>query len=293
MNPAPNPDQSGFLLIDKPEGLSSFDVIRALRKISGIRKIGHTGTLDPFATGLMIYCMSRYTRIAYLLEARDKTYHVKLKFGERTDSGDLTGKVIARSEHVVDNTELSALKDYVLGLKRLPVPIYSAVKLDGKRAYTYARQGLDIAIPERETRIYNFEIQSFNFPYLEYICQVSKGTYIRSLSEQIALFLGTLAHTVALRREAIGNITLERSVNLDILAKENWQNYLVDPAYLLSSNQSVICNEEQISTLLMGRTISLSGEDCDDLLVYDSSGRIMSIGKLFTGILSPKINLGY
>lgn len=153
---------NGFLLIDKPEGISSFDVIRKLRKITGIRKMGHTGTLDPFATGLLIVCLGKYTRLAQFIEAHSKVYQVSASFGSKTDTGDPTGKVTETTELPEALPNISDLINSALSLQSLAIPAYSAVKINGKRAYQYAREGKEPDIPDREVTIHEFSVDSLD-----------------------------------------------------------------------------------------------------------------------------------
>lgn len=292
--PEPISDQSGFLLIDKPEGITSFDVIRKLRKITSVRKMGHIGTLDPFATGLMIYSLNRYTRLCNLMETADKTYEVKMLFGISTDSGDKTGKVIqslAPQDLSIDQDKLQSLAEEALKLEKLPIPQYSAVKINGKRAYQYARENIHIEIPDREVKIHSFELLDFTHPYLSYRCRVSKGTYIRSLSEWIAGFLGTIGHTTELRRSAINTTNISEAVELDKLTPENWQQYFYPPHLLLSGFSSLILDAESVQELLAGRTVVSTGIDEEQILIFDQTLAIRSVATRRTATLYPKMNL--
>ncbi len=285
-NPIP-----GFLLIDKPVGLSSFDVIRRLRKITSIRKMGHTGTLDPFASGLMIYSLNSYTRLCNLLESADKTYEVEMKFGEQTDSGDNTGQVVKTSANQVDESSFSELANAVLSLEKLPIPQYSAVKIAGKRAYEYARKNEYVEIPEREVRIHEFEINSYDAPYLRYSCRVSKGTYIRSLSEWIASFLGTVGHTSQLKRTAINTVPLESSTSLDLLDEQNWSSYIYPVPKLFEGFTILQLTNDELDELRAGRFIENAGQDAWQIIVMDSQQTIRSIANRQDGKLHPKMNL--
>lgn len=203
---------SGFLLIDKPAGCSSFDVIRQLRRITGIKKIGHTGTLDPLATGLLICALGANTRLCKYLEAEDKTYSATVRLGIQTDTGDAEGEIVRESEVIPEQFD-EDLRTQVEQLEELLPPQHSALKVRGLPAYAYARRGEEVELAPRPARISEFQILSYSPPNLNYVCQVSKGTYIRSLSEFIASCLGTVGHTINLRREAIGTVEVGRPAN--------------------------------------------------------------------------------
>lgn len=282
---------AGFLIIDKPTGCTSFDIIRSLRLITKIRKIGHTGTLDPFASGMLICCLGSYTRLASLIEAHDKTYHAVMKLGQKTDTGDPTGTIIATDNIIPDQQLLSGLPDRVLNLTELPVPVYSAVKINGKRAYKYARRDLEIILPIKSMRVFEFEIMDYQYPCLEYRCRVSKGTYIRSLSEWIAAQLGPVGHTQALKRTAIGKTSLSESSSLSDLTETNWRDKLMNPLDLFDVNKVITPDESDIALLLAGQSISIDDARNGDVLVMDKDSRIRSYGYISQGILKPRINL--
>ena len=181
-----------LLVVNKPEGFTSRDVINKLSKILNTKKIGHTGTLDPIATGVLVCLTGKYTKLVDLLTALDKEYVAEIKLGIKTDTGDITGNVIDTSNKVI-------LKNDILDvIKKFPkkylqtVPKYSAVKIDGKKLYEYARENIDIELPKREVCIYNLELISFNEDIIKIKTKVSKGTYIRSLIEDICDMLGTV-----------------------------------------------------------------------------------------------------
>ncbi len=285
------PDPSGFLLVDKPTGISSFDVIRRLRKLTGIRRIGHTGTLDPFASGLMVLCFGFYTRLAQYPEADAKTYEATLEFGTQTDSGDLTGEVIRRMPippFSLSNPELESL---ALSISELPVPAYSAIKLAGKRAYEYARKGEEVTMPVRPVTVHAFKVLHVTETSLTYRCTVTKGTYIRSLSEWLAEKLGCIGHTTALRRTGIGTQSVSDAYTLDFLETHPATELFVPPEKILSSLPHFVCDPEQELHLFHGRPFAAQGEDTPALMMLSQSGKLLGIGTRKEGSISPKVNL--
>lgn len=281
---------SGFLLIDKPEGISSFGVISRLRKITGIKAIGHTGTLDPFATGLLICCLGACTRLAQYIESESKVYEAVCRFGSETDTGDTEGEITQTAPLPQILPEHLELTEAVIALRSLPVPAFSAVKIAGKRAYQYAREGITPEIPDKETQISSFEILGLDPEGMRYRCRVSKGTYIRSLSQWLAKYCGTLGNTIELRRIGIGSLSIDQAVRLDDLSQDNWQTYLHKAGALLSGQASLTLAASQLTDLHHGRSIDFPGEDSDSLFVFSDTGGLVSICSLKSGILKPKQN---
>jgi tRNA pseudouridine55 synthase len=286
----PEGEASGFLLIDKSEGPSSFDVIRHLRKITGIRKIGHCGTLDPFATGLLVCATGDFTRLLPYLEAQDKSYRATLALGLKTDSGDLTGKVIETSPAEPDPDRLQTLADEISRLRLLHVPLYSAVKIEGKRAYSYARQNIEFELPPRETRISGFALENIAPPLITYSCTVSKGTYIRSLSEYIAGYLGCVGHTVELRRTAIGPVSVDDARPLADLETDQTDQFWFPALRLLAHLPSLHVHETALGALGKGNPYPDPGPDEDDILILDKASRIRGIAYRKGQLLRPKLN---
>lgn len=196
------------LLIDKPVGITSFDVIRNLRKELGIRKMGHAGTLDPLASGLLIIATEEDTKKLDQFLKLPKTYEVSVRLGEKRDTGDLEGNIIEEKEFVgIDDLE-KVVKNFV-GMHTLPVPIYSAIKVGGKPLYWYARNGVDVDVPQKDMEVRGIELLGVEGSEVRLSLDVSSGTYIRSLAEEFGRLLGYPATVSFLRRTKIG----EYSVN--------------------------------------------------------------------------------
>jgi tRNA pseudouridine55 synthase len=285
------PEDRGFLLIDKPAGISSFDVIRALRRISLIRRIGHCGTLDPFATGLLICALGKYTRLITLLESLPKTYSATVKLGEQSSTGDTEGEITASGDIPPLDIDMHVLVRSALSLNELPVPAHSAVKISGKRAYSLARQGLAPVMPSRAVRVYTFNVISWEPPYLAYTSTVSKGTYIRSLSQWIAEQLGTVGYTVALRRLAIGDVSVENATPLDQLGSEGIHRRFISPSELFRHLEAVHAEPAMIQALHAGKAISSLGKDSDRVVVYSPEGDIVCLASRSSNELKPVVNI--
>jgi tRNA pseudouridine55 synthase len=213
---------SGIFLIDKPAGITSFGVIRKLRKITGFKKMGHAGTLDPLATGLLPVFMGKATRTVKFFLHDEKEYLVTMKLGTETDTGDLEGKVIQEKPY---SNQLPTEEQIEQIAEQIP-PRYSAIKYNGKKAYKLARKNIDFTLPSRRIEILEFEYTKKELPYVSYRVRVSKGTYVRVLSQQIVQLMGTCATTTSIRRSQIGKTSLQQSVSLENINSENWQQHL-------------------------------------------------------------------
>ena len=219
---------NGILLIDKPSGLTSRDVVNIVGKSLGTKKIGHTGTLDPLATGVMVLCVGKYTKLVEMLTSYNKTYEASIVLGIKTDTLDITGKVL---EEKCSNISLS---DILLALKKFEgvydqeVPIYSAVKINGKKLYEYARENKTIELPKRSVNISKISLISDikyenNKTLFSIRCNVSKGTYIRSLINDIASSLNTIGVMKELRRIEQGNFNIENCYKISDIKNNNFK----------------------------------------------------------------------
>lgn len=282
---------SGFLLIDKPEGITSFDVIRHLRQQTGIRKFGHAGTLDPFATGLLIIAVNNFTRLLHLLESADKQYTATLILGTETSTGDPEGEIVSTSEAIITNDNLAVLKPDILQVTKLKPPLHSAVKVNGKRAYARARANEEFELPERDARIYEFDIVEFDFPRLVYSCRVSKGTYIRSLSQWIAARLGTIGYTKELRRTAIGKVIVQKAISLSETTSDTIKDQMVSVLDILPELESLTLAAEELARLRNGNFVPNAGADNQQLLIFDESGSCRGISFRKGNLLRPRVNL--
>lgn len=282
---------SGFLLLDKPKDITSFDVIRALRKQTGIKTFGHAGTLDPFATGLLIIAVNKYTRLLSLLEYAEKEYTATLILGKATITGDTESEIIKTDNRDISEKDIISLNSAVLKIQTLKPPIYSAIKVNGKRAYDRARAEEEFDLPERESNIYDFNIESYNYPSLTYSCRVSKGTYIRSLSQWIAEYLGTIAYTSDLRRTAIGNISVIKASQLAEITINNLNEHLLSAVNVLPNLETILLNDIPMSRIRNGLSISNPGKDNGEILLLDITENCIGIGFRKDDLLYPKVNL--
>ncbi len=212
-------EEGGFLLIDKPLTWTSFDVVKKLRNVSRIKKIGHAGTLDPLATGLLIVCYGRYTKKIESIQAQAKEYTGSFHIGKTTESYDLEKEVNATfpTEHITSQLLITATEHFIGEITQTP-PIHSAVKINGKRAYELARAGKEVKLKSRVVNVSNFEINSETFPEIKFKINCSKGTYIRSLARDFGEHLQSGAYLSSLRRTLIGNFDVNDAVEIKALA---------------------------------------------------------------------------
>ncbi len=212
-----NKSLNGVLLVDKPKDMTSNAVVQRIKKILNVKKIGHCGTLDPMATGLLILCIGKGTKIAGVLTSLDKEYEAVIQLGEERDTDDATGVKLQVSQKKVTKEELLKVLDEFTGpLEQVP-PIYSAVKVKGKRAYRYAREGKAIDLTSRRIIVYSLELVSFEDNRVTLRIQCSKGTYIRSLARDMGRHLGTYGYLTELRRTRIGRFECKDRRCLDNL----------------------------------------------------------------------------
>ena len=209
----------GIILIDKPAGMTSFGVVARVRRVLSEQqgkkvKVGHTGTLDPFATGLMIIVTGKECRNASLYSKLDKVYEATIRLGQTSTTGDPEGEISEISDAVPTETEIKkVLKKFTGEISQRP-PIYSAIKVNGERAYRLAREGKMFEIPERQVTIFSLELIDYTYPYLKINTHVSSGTYIRSLAEDIGKSLGIGAYCTELRRISISKWTVDQAKTL-------------------------------------------------------------------------------
>lgn len=220
---------NGILLVDKPAGWTSFDAVNYVRKIvASVErkkpknvKVGHTGTLDPQATGLLVLLVGNYTKRAPELSKLDKTYEVTIRLGQTSTTGDKEGEKTTISDHRPSAKEIEkALRNFEGEIEQTP-PAYSAVKVNGQRAYKLAREGKAVELKSRKVRVYEIKDVSYNYPEVKFTAKVSSGTYIRSLAEDIGKTLKTGAYLFDLNRTEVGYFKLLQAHGLDQLSSQD------------------------------------------------------------------------
>jgi tRNA pseudouridine55 synthase len=276
----------GIVVIDKPAGMTSFDVVARVRRLAGTRRVGHAGTLDPAATGILPVCIGQATRLVEYLGESGKAYRATVRLGIETTTYDAEGDVVATREVPPDLDAAriqSALGPFAGEIEQVP-PRYSALKRDGRRMYDLARNGVDFTPAPRRVRIDNITLVSWQPPVLMLDVACGKGTYIRSLAHDIGERLSTGGHLSALDRTRVGHFTRRDSVTLDALAEAvatgAWRDHLYAPDEAVLDLHAAILGPESARRLGHGLTLSWRDrqEDTPDLLrAYSTDGRFLGL----------------
>ena len=279
----------GLLLLNKPAGLTSNQALQKVKRLLRAKKAGHTGSLDPAATGMLPLCFGEATKVcAYLLDA-DKTYRVTARLGEKTDTGDGDGEVIETADVPAMNADDwdVVLQTFVGEISQVP-PMYSALKKDGKRLYELARQGQTVEREARPVTIHSIELLEAAPKRLVFRVACSKGTYVRTLVEDVAKAAGTVAYTAGLHREAVGSFPA--SEMLDMANAEAWaeedpaqlKQHLLPPDTALASWPEV--RVQQADKFSGGQAVAASSEEASGLVrVYDENGVFLGVGEMASG----------
>lgn len=286
---------NGILLLDKPLMLSSNHAIQKIKKQFNIKKVGHTGTLDPLATGLLPVCMGQATRISRFLINSDKTYRALIMLGTRTSTGDKEGEIIETcSSDVSTNTAYieKVLKSFIGEQKQIP-PMYSALKHNGERLYKLAQKGLNVSRKARSINIYSIDLISINDDYLEVIIECSKGTYIRTLAEDIAKKLGTVGHIDQLRRLNIKCFHDQSMFSFNQIMKAKSINQFLLPIDIpLKHLAKKDFSESESSMFINGLSIQTnqrSNNESDYIRIYNDESVFLGLGLYSNGYIKPKI----
>jgi tRNA pseudouridine55 synthase len=239
----------GILNVDKPAGSTSFQIVALVRRLSGVKKVGHAGTLDPIATGVLLICLGQAVRVSEYLMELPKTYRGTVRLGVATDTYDAAGTpVFEGNAGAVSAEGLSVALETLERQKQQVPPIHSAVKVGGTRAYRLARAGKPVRLRPRKARIEHIDLISFRPPLVEIEVRCGKGTYIRTLADDLGHLLGCGAHLLALRRTAVGPFTAEDAISPERLetafADGTWQNHLLPLDHGLGHIPTVYLNTE-------------------------------------------------
>lgn len=281
---------SGVLLLDKPSGPSSNAVLQRAKRLLGAARAGHTGTLDPMASGLLVIAFGEATKFsAGLLEA-DKAYRARVKLGERTATGDAEGAVLSRSAVAVTEAELRAVLERFRGeIEQVP-PMHSAIKREGRPLYAYARRGESVERAPRRVAIRRLELQGFDGASADLFVECSKGTYIRTLAEDIGERLGCGAHLAALARVRVGPFALERSLGLDELESlpaQGRRERLLPPQALLESWPRLRLAADLSAKFRQGRAVPADTTD-GNVAVFGGDEAFLGTGEVAAGTLKPR-----
>ena len=261
-------ETNGILIVDKPQDITSARVISRIKRISGINKIGHTGTLDPMATGIMICTINRATRLSRFFLASPKIYAAVLKLGVETDTLDATGRIVAthQTDTVSEHAVVEACKQFEGEIDQIP-PAYSALKHNGVPLYKYARQGTPVIKPARKVIISYIKIIDINLPEVRFEVRCSSGTYIRTLCADIGNTLGCGGHLTELKRTECGGFDMQDSIPLTDIEShqslESFKDRLIPMSDALSEMTPYVADNDLMEKIKYGKSISLTDIDID------------------------------
>ena len=278
---------NGALLVDKPAGVTSHDVVAIVRRTLGTKSVGHTGTLDPFATGLLVVLVGKATRLARFLDGFEKEYEATIRLGQGSDTDDSTGTLGSRvASRESSEAEVRAALDGFVGTQQQLPPAYSAKKVDGQRAYARARKGEEVVLKPVEVTIHAAELLRYAWPDAEIRVRVSTGTYVRSLARDLGAKLGAPAHCAALRRTAIGRFRVAGAQALETLERGAT---LIPMAEVVGHLPQQEVTEEEAVHLAHGRAIEGRAEG--EAVALVRSGELLAIAKMKDGKAHPAVVL--
>lgn len=274
-----------LLIVNKEKNLTSRDVVNELTKIFNTKKIGHTGTLDPIATGVLVCLFGKYTKLVDLLTSLDKEYIAEIKLGIKTDTGDITGNIIEnKSFNITEGSIIKVFEEFPKKYEQI-VPKYSAVKINGKKLYEYARNNIEIELPKREVSIFSLELIRFDKDIIKFKTHVSKGTYIRSLIEDICEKLGTVGTMNNLIRTKQGNFDIKDSFTLDDIKDGNFKFQNI---HEFLKYPSIEINDELIKIIKNGGRIR-NIYNIQDKVIFTYQGENIAIYETNNETLKPYI----
>lgn len=283
---APRRQVDGILLLDKPEGLSSNAALQRVRRAFNAAKAGHTGSLDPLASGLLPVCLGQATKASGLLLDADKTYDVTIALGERTATGDREGEIVERAAVPgLDPAGVRRIAAGFLGEQTQVPPMYSALKHEGERLYRLARKGVEVERAARRIVIHRLELLGIEGAQLRFEVRCSKGTYVRTLAEDIARALGTVGHVVRLRRLALGPFVASGMHELAQVEEAAGDEQALD-AMLLAPDAALVAlpavhlGAADQSRVLQGQPVFVPGPGGSKVRIYGSDGRFLGVGQM-------------
>lgn len=280
----------GIIIINKPKGCTSHDIVHKAKKIFN-EKVGHTGTLDPMATGVLPLLIGKGTLCSKYLIEHDKIYKAKIQLGIKTDTADQEGNIIEKLQ--VDDSIFNiekiknVLKNMIGKIEQTP-PIYSAIKVKGKKLYEYARKGEKVEIPKRKITIYNIELTNIDpkNKTIEFKVHCSKGTYIRSLCEDISAKLGTIGYMASLQRVKVGRFSIENSITIDDL-ENDIKDYFISIEKLFENEPSIELNNRKLELFLNG--VKLTHELNDGVYKIYNNNKFIGLGTVKNNLLKRDV----
>ncbi len=285
----------GFFIIDKPIGPTSHDVVKHIRAIVDQRRVGHAGTLDPFASGILIVAVGQATRLLEYVHDLPKTYLTTIVLGARSTTDDRMGEITPIDNPSIPTLEIiqETIKSFIGQIEQIP-PAYAAIKVQGKKLYEYAREGTAMEVPARSVTIHNIEIVRYEFPELELLVHCSTGTYIRALARDVGESLGVNGYASTLRRTAIGNWNETNAIKLENITKNVITEHLYETEKLIQHLPNITLSYENVAKFKQGRAVEFSTYETivshdRPISVFNENKKFVGIGKIdqVTSLLSP------
>ncbi len=282
----------GIIIINKPKNCTSHDIVRKAKKVFN-EKVGHTGTLDPNATGVLPLLVGKGTQIAKYIINHDKIYEAVLKLGEKTDTADIEGSILETKKVPEESLKTEKVKQVLnsfIGKQEQTPPIYSAIKVRGKKLYEYARKGENVEIKPRQIEIYNMELIEIDVQNktIKFKVECSKGTYIRTLCENIAEKLDTVGYMKDLNRTKVGEFSIDDSIKIEELENGEYNNFITIEEYF-KNYENINLNEKKLQLFLNGVQLTLNFEDGIYKIYYDN--KFIGIGTIKNKLLKRDIIL--
>ena len=286
---------NGIIIINKPKGFTSHDILNVLRKALNIKKIGHTGTLDPNATGVLPILIGNATKISKYMIEHNKEYIATVYLGEKRSTGDIEGQILKKDEDVKEklaniskNKVNEVLKSFLGKQKQIP-PVYSAIKINGKKAYEYARKGQTVKIRPRDVEIHNIELLSFKEKILSFKVECSKGTYIRTLCEDIAEKLGTIGYMKDLIRTKVDEFTIDDSITIEDIKNnpKSIDEKIISIEDLFKNKAKIVLDERKKELFLNG--VKLTWEKQDEVYRVYYKDQFIGLGVIKNKLLKRDV----
>lgn len=275
-------NRNGLIVVHKPRGMTSFDVVRRVRKLANMRKVGHTGTLDPEATGVLPVALGRCTKLSKFLALDEKRYRFIMRLGEATETGDTEGDVVRRAPfEYLERSDVERILDRFVGdIEQVP-PVYSAIKVDGKRAHERARAGEEVELEARTVRIDELTIVDWRPPDIELEVRCGPGTYVRSLARDLAEGVESVAHAKVIHRLRVGPFTIDDAVAMSALTGDNFWSHVLAPLEMMRSLPKYGVDDEEKHRLRHGHPIDASGgwELDEAVALHDVDHRLVAVAE--------------
>lgn len=286
----------GVVIINKPKGMTSQNVVSKVKRILNEKKVGHAGTLDPNATGVLPILVGKATKISKYLIEHDKSYEAIIKLGEKRSTGDIEGDIVEKKEIKLDkytSEDIQNILNMFLGKTKQIPPMYSAIKVNGKKLYEYAREGKEIELKERDIEIFNIQLKNVDYENQEisYIVDCSKGTYIRTLCEDIAKKLNTVGYMKELTRLRVDKFNISNAITLEELEeKKNNSNFedIIPIESLFSDKPKIILTNKKENLFLNGVKLTFNNED-GTYLIYNEKKSYVGLGIIKDNLLKRDV----